>query len=286
MLFRSGFQTTTDAKIAEVDATDFSVEQIARFDALKDRATVATALVATNIKNLVVAQVDAFADAVLDLATIDLVNAALVVRSAISTNLITLLEEADQTTVNASFLASDAALQDATQELEGWILGNNTYVVAEEETVGATFLGSGLNDGNGLFYSDEKLDVRNFTMVLDIQSLTSTTGGWLSFGIMEKTEVFSTAEDSTVQENKGLFFLFIPEGISGARVEIYQMSLYSNRFFDAIKQEVLHIDLTVDVVISITTEMRTVAGVTEEYMVISIGGDTMDGETKIGRAHV
>ena len=274
-----GFQTSTDAKILEVDATDFSVEQIARFDALKDRATVATALVATNIKNLVVAQVDAFADAVLDLATIDLVNDALVVRNAISTNLITLLEEADQTTVNASFLASDAALQDATQELEGWILGNNTYVVAEEETVGATFLGSGLNDGNGLFYSDEKVDVRNFSMVLDIQSLTSTTGGWLSFGIMEKTEVFSTAEDSTVQENKGLFFLFIPEGISGARVEIYQMSLYSNRFFDAIKQEVLHIDLTVDVVISITTEMKTVAGVTEEYMVISIGGDTMDGET-------
>ena len=86
---------------------------------------------------------------------------------------------------------------------------------------------------------------------------------------MEKAEIFSNADDNTVQDNKGLFFLIIPEAGQKARVEVYLLSLYSNRFFDAKLVTNMTINVKEPINIKFGTEMRTIAGVTDEYFTIS-----------------
>ena len=272
--------TIAQDKEVAVDASEFTPEQITRLGQLSDRIVAADALIISKVHDLVSAQIDAFEAAVLDLSNISKVNTALDARAAVSKNLISLLEEADQTEFNNAFDAAETTLMAATQTLDGWIVGDNTYVIENNNTFEATFLGSGLGEGgNGLFYELEQLDVRNFRMTLDISTITVEAGGWISFGIMENPEIFSTADDSSVQNNKGLFFLIIPDGANQARVEIYMLSLYSNRFFDAKRTATLNINLSNEIVVDFSTEMRSVSGVTDEYLRISIGGQVMTGDT-------
>ncbi len=269
-----------EEKELDVDSTDFSPEQLTRLNDLSGRIQAADALIISKVHDLVSGQIDAFEAAVLDLSDISKVNAALDARAAVSNNLISLLEEADQVEFNDAFDAAETVLNNATQTLEGWIVGDNTYVIENNNKIEATFLGSGLGEGNnGLFYELEELDVRNFKMTLDISAITVEAGGWISFGLMENPEIFSTADDASVQNNKGLFFLIIPDGANQARVEIYMLSLYSNRFFDAKRTATLTINLTNEIEIDFSTEMKSVSGVTDEYLRISIGGQVMTGDT-------
>lgn len=271
---------TAQAKELAVDSSEFSPEQLSRLTALSGRIEDADALIISKVHDLVSTQIDAFEASVLDLSDISKVNAALDAKAGVSNNLISLLAEVDQIEFNDAFDAAEAVLLAATQTLEGWIVGDNTYVIENNNKIEATFLGSGLGEGNnGLFYELEALDVRNFKMTLDISAITVEAGGWISFGIMENPEIFSTADDASVQNNKGLFFLIIPDGANQARVEIYMLSLYSNRFFDAKRTATLTIDLSNEIVIDFSTEMKTVSGVTDEYLKLSIGGQVMTGDT-------
>lgn len=270
----------TETKEAAVDSSEFTPEQQTRLSTLSGRIDTADAAIMTKIHDLVATQIDAFETSVVDLSDIAKVDLALDARAGVSNNLINLLSEVDQTEFNTDYNAANDALMAATQTLEGWTVGDDTYVVENGDAFEATFLGSGLGEeGNGLFYTEEQFDVRNFKMTLDISALTTEAGGWISFGIMEKPEIFSTADDATVQDNKGLFFLIIPDGPNQARVEIYMLSLYSNRFFDAKRTVNLTIDLSSDILVDFSTEMKTVSGVTDEYLRISIGGQVMTGDT-------
>jgi len=272
--------TVAQNKEIAVDSSEFSPEQLTRLSELSGRIDVAETAILTKVYDLVSAQIDAFEAAVLDLSTIAKVNVALDARAGVSNSLITLLADPDQVEFNAAYNAAQANLLAATQTLDGWIVGNNTYVVENNNKIEATFLGSGLGqNGNGIFYELEELDVRNFKMTINISSITTEAGGWISFGIMEKPEVFSAADDATVQNNKGLFFLIIPDGLNQVRIEIYMLSLYSNRFFDSKRTATLTVSTTGDIVIDFSTEMKTVSGVTDEYLRISIGGQVMTGDT-------
>jgi hypothetical protein len=270
---------SANLKYSEVDATDFTPEQVQRLSDLNARINAADDDFYSLVTNLVTNQVNAFTQATSDLSSIDLVNAAIDIKEEINLNLLDFLLEADATTFRATYDAAEVALTDATDTLDGWIVNDNTYVVVENDEIFATFMGGGTgDDGNGIFYDMSTFDIRNFTMTISVDSITDATGGWLSFGLMENPEIFSIADDATVQDNKGLFFLIIPQANNEAKVEVYLMSLYSNRFFDAIKTETLTIDLSQDVEIVFGTEMKTVSGVTDEYMSIMIGGDKLESD--------
>jgi len=277
--------TTAKDKEISIDDSEFTPEQVTRFAGLSERIADADALIITKVHDLALAQIVEFETNVLDLSTIEKVNIAIDSKNAVRTNLFALLEEEISTAFTARYDAAVTTLTDATNSQSGWIVGENTYVIENNNTIQATFFGEGLGEkGNGLFYELEKFDVRNFQMTLKVESLTKEAGGWLSFGIMEKPEIFSTADDSSVQDNKGLFFLIIPEGTNGARIEVYMLSLYSNRFFDAQRTEILHVTLENDLVIDFSTVMEEVSGVIEEYLSISIGGDVMDADRITTRA--
>lgn len=277
--------TTAKDKEISIDDSEFTPEQVTRFAELSERIVDADALIITKVHDLALAQIVELENSVLDLSTIEKVNTAIDSKNAVRTNLFALLEEEISTAFTARYDAAVTTLTDATNSQSGWIVGNRTYVIENNNTIQATFLGEGLGEnGNGLFYELEKFDVRNFQMTLKVESLTKEAGGWISFGIMEKPEIFSTAEDSSVQDNKGLFFLIIPEGTKGARIEVYMLSLYSNRFFDAQRTETLHVTLDNDLVIDFSTVMEEVSGVIEEYLSISIGGDVMDADRITTRA--
>jgi len=267
-------------KYSEVDNTDFTPEQIQRLSDLLTRINDAETDLYGLVTDLITVQINSFSQATSDLTTMNLVNVAIDKKDEINLNLLDFLSEEDATTFQATYDAADLALTNATDTLEGWIVNDDTYVVVENDEIFATFMGGGSgDDGNGIFYNMDTFDIRNFTMTISVDSITNTTGGWLSFGLMENPEIFSIADDASVQDNKGLFFLIIPQANNQAKVEVYLMSLYSNRFFDAIKTETLTIDLTQDVEIVFGTEMKTVSGVTEEYMSISIGGDKLESDT-------
>jgi hypothetical protein len=275
----------TSTKASEVDSTEFTPEQVQRLTDLEARITQAEADLLAEVRTVLNNQLSNFTSATTTLTSINEVNVAIDAKEAVNMGLLSLLPDDEHASFEATYDNANQALLSATNTLDGWTVNDNTYVIVNDDTIEATFMGSGLGeDGNGIFYSLESLDVRNFKMTLSIESITNTAGGWISFGIMENPEIFSTADDSSVQDNKGLFFLIIPEANGRARVEIYLLSLYSNRFFDAQRTDTLNIDITQDVEIVFSTEMRTVSGVSEEYMSISIGGQTMDSDVPTTRS--
>lgn len=276
---------STNQKLAAIVEEELNEEQLATLTSLKARFTTALELVDSNILTLVKNQVTDFESAVADLSTIDKVNAALVAKSNISNELINLLGVEEKTDVESRVATANNTFIEKTATInDGWKMNEKTYAVVNENKIGVTFIGDALKSDNGLFYTKEKFDVRNFEMSFDFKGLTNVAGSWFSFGIMEKPEIFINAEDASVQDNKGLFFLIINQGNGTAKVEVYQMSLYSNRFFDAIKIETLTIDLTKTVDVELGTEVKIVSGVSEEYMMISIGGKKMVSDLITTRA--
>lgn len=260
---------TVNNTLDGVDSSEFSAEQLERLEALRGRVTTAEATVYEKIDNLVVSSIEAYEQAVNSLTSVAEINQALSLRGSISTNLLNLLKEETKTAYLSRIATAQTIFTNATNTLDGWRLGSGTHVIKTENTIDATFLGGALGGGNGIFYEKEKFDIRDFQMTIDFVSITRETGGWLTFGIMEKAEIFSNADDNTVQDNKGLFFLIIPEAGQKARVEVYLLSLYSNRFFDAKLVTNMTINVKEPINIKFGTEMRTIAGVTDEYFTIS-----------------
>lgn len=255
--------------LADLDTDGYDEDQTDRYDALSTRIDEAELDIFTKIEDLVETQVSTYEDLADDLSSITLLNSALVAKGNVSSNLINLL---DNTTKEAFLDRVDAAdlLLKATQEFNGFKIDDKAFVVPNDKHVGVTML-----DGAGIYAEKDKLDLRNFSMKFSVDSITNQTGGWISFGIMEKTEKFINKETSEVQENKGIFFLIIPIGQGKARVETYIMDLYANRFFDAQIPENITIDITEDIDVKFEVILKEIAGVVDEYFQISVGGVTL-----------
>lgn len=272
-------------KADEVDSSEFSPEQNQRLSDLEARIAQAELDLLDAVRGVLNGQLNGFTTATATLTNISEINAAIDAKEAVNMGLLSLLPEDEHSDLEAIYDQAELALSNASSTLAGWTVNDDTYVIVNEDVIEATFMGEGLGDnGNGIFYSLETLDVRNFKMTLSVESITNAAGGWISFGIMENPEIFSTTDDASVQDNKGLFFLIIPEANNRARIEIYLLSLYSNRFFDAQRTDTLSVDLTQDLDIVFSTVMQTVSGVSEEYMSISIGGQMMDSDIPTTRS--
>src|SRR5690606_5631823 len=260
--------TEVNTTITNMNTEDFTEDHLERLDSLIARRDAAKDDIDQKVFDLVQTSVETLENAANDLSTIQKLNQALVAKDSVSQELMNMLAEDDKVAFEARVEVASDKINALTEGLEHWDSTIKSYIITGADSISATFVGN----RQGMFFAEEKVDVRDFRMSLDIVSLSNVTGSWLTFGIMEKTELFINATDSSVQENKGLFFLIVNEGQGKARVETYLMTLYANRFFDAQRTGTFQIDITKTVEIEIGTEFITTQGVTDEYMKIVIGG--------------
>lgn len=206
-------------------------------------------------------------------------------KAAIPANLTAILTEADMLSFSARISAADAKLVTTGKaQPEGWTLGANGYATKDDSThaVGLTMSGSSLNvapsEGNALFYGREKLSAANFRMSFDINELNSAAGAWLSFGLMEKAELFSNADDATCQSNKGIFFLITSYDNNNVSVQAYILTLTSNRFFDAVLAQTITLPLAETINVEFKEVTKSIAGVSDTYFEMHFNDKSFDQE--------
>lgn len=274
-------KSTSENKIISLrELSDLTVDNTSAIDALEVRINIANDVLNTALAGVIDTQIATYETAVDVIATLEELNNARILKAEILSYLIGDLPTAtaDAFTLRITEAYDEFLLQTSSIN-DDWIVGDGADVLIIDNIIHYSGIGPFTDalpsDGSGLFYTKEAFDITNFTMTINIDQITSNTGGWFSFGIMVNSAPFILADDTSVQDNMGLFFLIIPQGNGTAKVEVYQCSLYSNRFFDSLKTETLTIDLTQDIEIIFGTEPVTLAGVEEEYITITIGGQKM-----------
>jgi hypothetical protein len=253
------------------------------------KASVATAY--TKLTDAIIAyykaSVEAFETATADLSTIEKLNSALQVKTLIVSSYRSYLSEEDQATYDGKLTAAYKKITEKGQAApEGWTIGNRAYTIKNDTKMGL-LSSNGLwgetqldvENTNALIYSKEKLSATDLTVDLDIKNWSTVDGAWFSIGLMEHPGYFSTAEDDSVQNNKGIFFLLRSNvGNTSINIDTYILTLTSNRFFDGELATKVDIPMADHLTIKFEEITQEVAGVTDTYFVPSFNGTKLDND--------
>ncbi len=117
--------------------------------------------------------------------------------------------------------------------------------------------------GNGLYFNQE-LDYMNFEIKLNISKL-DMDNTWMSFGIMENKNMFKNAEDDSVTENKGVFFLVSRDSTATLSVQVFVCTMSATRFYDSKLITVATIPFAEDVTLSMKNVTKEVGGLVGNY---------------------
>ncbi|MCQ3035520.1 MAG: hypothetical protein MJ248_04840 [Bacilli bacterium] len=128
-------------------------------------------------------------------------------------------------------------------------------------------------------YLKETVSVRDFEMVFSIDRVSATTGSWVSIGVMEKPAPFINAEDSSVQNNKGIFFLINRVNSQTLGVQAFIMTMTCNRLYDAPLTQHLEIPMATELKLSFKEVNKTIAGVSGTYFEMKFNNTGFDQET-------
>jgi|GEM_PF-6973754 len=261
----------TDEQNSEIEAAD------AEYQAAYETLQAAAALLYRN-------SVSAYVSACTDLSSGTAVAEALRLKNLILSKYASYLSEDEQAAESEKIASGTALLAKCQAPSEGWLLGQRGYTVRSEDAMSYVSAGTLWGDSqldvvktNALIYQKEKLSSSHFSMTIDVAKWSKTDGAWMSIGIMEHPGYFSTAEDDSVQNNKGVFFLLRANvGQSLINVDAYVNTLTCNRFFDAELPTKMDIPFDKTLSISFEEEETTISGVTETYWVPSFNGHKMD----------
>jgi len=260
-------QASAKAAFAQIaNLENLSDEQATAIEAY-DAAIVAAdeALVAA-AQTIVNGQVQAFADAVAVVNNLETYLAARDARSAINATVKALLSEEVVATVDNAIAEQNAILSEKTATVPAI----NTNAVTFDVEEGFEYYSAG-----STFTSKEKVLLTNFELTMTLDSFATNTGAWVSFGIMEKPEQFINAEDTSVQDNRGVFTLMTYDAaLKKMSVQLFVMDYTCERFYDAQIEGRLEFayELGEEINVRFTTYEETLAGVTNEYLRISING--------------
>ncbi len=171
-------------------------------------------------------------------------------------------------------VAAANAIYDSKTKLDhpNWVQGSHLDVIKNAEE-GLDFISYGSSmdqtpeNSSGLFLQ-EKVHANAFDLSLDIHSLPESTGAWITLGILEKPEMWIFAEDDTVQENKGIFFLINKLNATTAKVQAFLCTLSSNRFYDSPLNQTINVPLGETLNISLKETKKTIAGLEDTYFEI------------------
>lgn len=271
------------ASVQTMSAT-YTTDQAAKLTSLNSAFDAEIVKIKAAIKAFYAIQVTAYSEAAKALVTAEDINAAKVLRSAIPTEYNSYLSDDDLSAMNTLIAGADG-LVDALGHaaIDGWTIGAGAYVVKDGDKMGIDLTASTGTTGqdylqsSGVYYGKERLSAANFSFTIE-RKLWSTKGSsWFSFGIMEKSEIFNSTDNTDCQNNKGVFFLVTSIGNQKLKAELYTMSLTCNRFFDAVQSVTAEIPLSGDLTVSFAEIKKEISGVTDTYWVPSFNGVPLDG---------
>lgn len=191
------------------------------------------------------------------------------------------LSSTDQAELNAALTAADEVFA-AKNSHTGWTGSNNSLMYSNGTTVSYGAIGNGgmssnlsNRDGSAITYTASTVAANNFTMSFTIERIS--TDGWISIGLMSEPNTFfssAATDESTglplVQTNPGLMFLITPLANGTARVELYNIEITTNNFYNALISTItINYELGKEIELSVVAESDEA----DAYVSISIGGE-------------
>lgn len=272
--------------IASPDELEPDLKQ--QYDAALARLATANDKIPAAAKAVLESSVAAYEAAVAEVTTGAAAAAAEKVKANIPTKYAEFVTEEEMNAFTARIEAADATFKENTTiEHQNWIQGSELRVVETAEngydlvSYGDPFTETP-EESDGL-YNKEKISALDFSATIKFESVPEAMGSWITFGIMEKPEMWINAEDDSVQNNKGVFFLISRINASKLQVQAFLCSLTSNRFYDSALTQIIQIPAGEDINIRLYTETEEIAGVTEEYFKIAFNDIEFNQETIAAR---
>lgn len=271
-----------EENLKSIDATTLGSLQTT-YDDLVARFETAKTTIKTNAPIVYRIKLDAFKTAVDNLASIQDMKNAFELKANLLNNLLSEMDEDQANALNAELDAANTILMGKTQLTKGnFTQGASAYAYASEnDELGMLLVGNSMgiakNEGSGLFL-EEELAANNFTMEMNISNLPVASGSWMTFGLMEKPELFVFAESAETQNNKGIFFLLTRKNSTTISIQSFMISLTSNRFYDGALGQLLEIPFNENITFSIKEVKKTIAGVEDSYVDIRFNDQALDQE--------
>ncbi len=199
-------------------------------DINQDITTLADALYTDLVQNVI--------DLMNSAATVDEVYQAEVAYLTLSTTFDSYVSESVLANMTESLASAREAFLakysgDAVAEINGWRNGSTSQnrVIQEDDGIGLvawTGISAGTQDGGGLLYTREALDVIDFTMSYEVTQLTTK----YAISFMADATFFSSADDASVAEHTGLVFLVTALNATTATVQAYLINDSATSFYD------------------------------------------------------
>lgn len=270
--------------IVELSAATLTSEQTATFNGLMARFEAAAAKIVPAIKALYDAKVTAYETAVnTPFANGSEYLAANNLKAAIPTGYNQYLADADVEVFAARISAANTKAQAQVRiEHDNWIQGAGADIVKRsDDTIDLVSHGGYEGDpaNTSGMYLKETVSVRDFEMVFSIDRVSASTGSWVSIGVMENAAPFINAEDASVQNNKGIFFLINRVNSQTLGVQAFIMTMTCNRLYDAPLTQHLEIPMATELKLSFKEVNKTIAGVSGTYFEMKFNNVGFDQES-------
>lgn len=272
-----------DESKSSVDEAALSDESKTKYDELCAKLDAALASIKGVAPTVYNAKLAAYNTAIEGISSIDDASAAFALKSSMPNKLLQYMDSADSDACSALLEQYNAALNSKLEmKSEQYTQGAEafSYVNAKEE-LGMMFTGNSMGIDKAAssgIYLEEALAANNFSMKMNISKLPVASGSWLTFGIMEKPEMFVFADNQDTQNNKGVFFLLTRKNSTTISVQAYMISLTSNRFYDGALTQQIEIPSGTDIDFSIKEVTKTIAGMEGTYIEIRFNNVTFDQE--------
>lgn len=266
-----------------IDANALGTDAKATYDGLVARFNTAKETIKSNAPVVYRIKLDAFKTAVDELASIHDMKKAFELKATMLNGLLSEMDEDQANALNAELDAANTVLMGKTKLSKGkFTQGASAYAFASEnDELGMLLAGNSMNigkaEGSGLFL-EEQLDANNFTMEMSISDLPVASGSWMTFGLMEKPDLFVFADSAETQNNKGIFFLLTRKNSTTISIQPFMISLTSNRFYDGSLGQLLEIPFNETVTFSLKEVTKTIAGVEDKYLEIRFNDQVLDQE--------
>ena len=300
--------TTLDASLSDATGIDAALAQVDFVNAKKAAASVESVVasyttdqndklaslnglfdaemnkIKAAITTYYAAKVNAYTAATSNLVTVQDINNARILASAIPTKYNSQLNDLDLIAFNQQIAAADEKIEALGHAaVEGWDIGSGAYMAKNGDKMGINLAANSGTSGedhltsSGVYYNKEKLSASDFSFTIDRKVWSTLSTSWFSFGLMEKSDIFNNADNLDCQNNKGVFFLLTSIGNGQVKAELYTMSLTCNRFFDAVQSVSLIIPLEGNLTVQFAEVQKEVSGITETYWIPSFNGVPLDG---------
>lgn len=273
----SDLQTAYDG----VDVTSLTDDGKTYYDTIPGVISAATAKIGAVAKGFYTSAVTAYVSAVEAISSAATLIAAKEAYSAIPTSYAQYLTEDELAAETAKISTAKASYTSKTTVTSDNMFQGSRADVYKADNGELTILSNGSSNykdktGMGGVIFNKPVTSNNFEMKFSVDSLLDGNT-WISFGVMEKAEMFYYEEDERVANNKGVFFLIQKSTATKLTVQTFVCTISATRFYDSKLVSTVDIPYQQDVTLSLKNVTKEIGGVQGNYYVIKFN-DTEVGE--------